>query len=254
MHNLGILSLDFSSGSSHAMTLDANSVVWTFMSWGRPFRIVSNLLDCSSLETTPVQIECGPNFSTVLTGSGDVLAWWPDMGAFRCQDWEAVAKMHRDVSAKTIVPDDDLTIPCRPWEINMDPVKLPTLPGLPDLPATGLPDEERKKETKLIKIAACYNCLVGLTNKGHVLKLDRLLDEDSIRIWHYVSENMHAVRHLFLNREIQLPSYSEIDRVKRHTAFRMTSRERPPQVELSSDTMLITHVSHITSVSSVFCA
>ena len=222
------------------------------MSWGRPFRLISHLLDCSSPETTPVQIECGPNFSTVLTGSGDVLAWWPDMGAFRNQDWEVVAKMHKGVSAKTIVPDDDLVIPCHTWEIDMDPVKLPTLPDLPDLPATGLPDGERKKETKLIKIAACHNCLVGLTNKGHVLKLDRLLDEDSVRIWHYVSKNMHAIRRVSLNQEIQLPSYSEIDRVKRHPAFRMTTREIPRQVELLSDTMLITHVSEATSVSPEF--
>ena len=112
------------------------------------------------------------------------------MGAFKNRDWEAIVKMHRGVSGKTIVPDDNLSIPCHTWEIDMDPVRLPTLPDLPDLPATGLPDEERKKETKLIKIAACHNCLVGLTNKGHVLKLDGFLDEDSVRIWHYVSKGI----------------------------------------------------------------
>ena len=48
---------------------------------------------------------------------------------------------------------------------------------------------------------------------------------------------------------MQLPYYSEIDKVKEHSTFRTITgddgQERPPQVELSSDTMLITHVSYI---------
>ena len=72
----------------------------------------------------------------------------------------------------------------------MDPTKLPALPDLPDLPATGPSGEERRKETRLIKIAACNNYLVGLTNKGHVLKLSGLGDEGYTRIWRYVSKNV----------------------------------------------------------------
>ena len=72
----------------------------------------------------------------------------------------------------------------------MDPTKLPALPNLPDLPATGLIEEERRKETRLIKIAACDHWLIGLTNKGHVLKLAGLLSEGGDRIWCYVSENL----------------------------------------------------------------
>jgi len=68
-----------------------------------------------------------------------------------------------------------------------------------------------------------------LTNKGHVLKIDGLTDEESVQIWCY------------------LPYYSEIEKAKEHSAFRAITgddgQERPPQVELSSDTMLITHVS-----------
>ena len=72
----------------------------------------------------------------------------------------------------------------------MDPTRLPALPDLPDLPATGFVEEERSKETRLIKIAACDHWLIGLTNKGHILKLGGLLSEGSARIWCYVSENL----------------------------------------------------------------
>jgi len=171
------------------MTLDTNSTVWNFRSWGRPFRLVSPLLDCSSPETTPIQIECGWAFSTVLTKSGDVYAWWPFGDAFEDLYEETMAKLDEDESTKAIVSDDETVIPCYTWEIKVDPTKLPILPDLPYLPATGLPAEEWRKETKLIKIAASDNCLIGLTNKGHVLKIDGLTDEDSTQIWHYVSES-----------------------------------------------------------------
>lgn len=229
------------------MTLDANSTVWNFRSWGRPFRLVSPLLDCSSPETTPLQIECGWAFSTVLTRSGDVYAWWPSGGAFEDRYRQAMAELDRDESTKAKVAEEETVVPCHTWEITKDPVKLPVLPDLPDLLGTGLPEEELRKETKLIKIAALDNFLVGLTNKGHVLKIDGMTDEDSIQIWRYVSANAWVVWGLFLSYNIQLPHYSEIDKVKMHAAFRKITgddgQERPPQVELSSDTMLITHVS-----------
>jgi len=231
------------------MTLDANSTVWNFRSWGRPFRLASSLLDCSSPETTPFQIECGWAYSTVLTRSGDVYAWWPFGGTFEERYRQAMDELDLDESTKAVVPEGGNVIPCHTWEISKDPVKLPILPDLPDLPATGLPEEALKKETKLIKIAAFDNFLVGLTNKGHVLKIDGLTDEDSIQIWRYVSENARVNRNLFLDRNAQLPYYSEIEKVKENSAFRATTgedgQEKPPQVGLSSDAMLITHVRSI---------
>ena len=169
------------------MTLDANSTVWTFRNWGRPFRVVSPSLDCSSPETTPIQIECSIPFSAVLTRSGDVYAWWLYEGTFEDQYWKAMAELDEDESTKAIVPDGGTVIPCHTWEIYMDPIKLPILPDLPDLPATGLPEEECRKETKLIKIAGFHNTLIGLTNKGHVLKMDNLYRKGSTQVWNYVS-------------------------------------------------------------------
>ena len=172
------------------MTLDADSVVWNFMSWGRPFRLVSPLLDCSSPEATPVQVECHYPFSAVLMASGDVCVWWPFEGALNERHQKAMVELDEDESTNAVVPDGGTIIPCHTWEIEMDPVKLPALPELPDLPATGIPEEECGKETKLVKIAALNDCIVGLTNKGHVLKIDGLDDEHLTRIWNYVSKNV----------------------------------------------------------------
>jgi hypothetical protein len=72
-----------------------------------------------------------------------------------------MAEQNRDGPTEVVVPDGGTVIPCHTREINMDPVKLPILPDLPELPATGLPEEERRKETKLIKIEALDHCLVG---------------------------------------------------------------------------------------------
>ena len=69
------LSLVFSCGPRITMALDVNYTIWIFESWGRPYQIISPLLDCSSLETTPIQIEQGPIFSAALTRSGDVYVW-----------------------------------------------------------------------------------------------------------------------------------------------------------------------------------
>ena len=50
-------------------------------------------------------------------------------------------------------------------------------------------EREHKKETKLIKIAVSDDYLLGLTNKGHVHKLDGLEDGGSMLTWHYVSKS-----------------------------------------------------------------
>ena len=175
---------------------------------------------------------------------------WP---ARTVQYEEAMAELDKDESTKAIVPDGGTVIPCHTWEMKMDPVKLSVPPDLPDLPMTGIPEEERRKETKFIEVATCSGSLVGLTNKGHVLKMDRLDEEGITPVWDYVSGITRMVWHPFLNCDMQLPNYSEIDKVKKHPAFHTTTSsngKKRPQVELSSDTMLIIHVSYIASMNS----
>ena len=195
MHTLLlIISLHFSCGNIRVMTLDANSTVWSFETWGRPYRLVSPLLDCSSSETTPIQIQCDTSFSAVLMGSGDVYAWKARLSGYE----EAMATFDQDESTRAIVPDSETVIPCHTWEMNVNPVKLPIPLDLPDLPMTGLPEEERRKETRFIKIVAFNHGLVGLTNKGHVclLKVQLYLRPAggmSFGIWRYVSENARMI-------------------------------------------------------------
>lgn len=73
----------------------------------------------------------------------------------------------------------------------MDPVRLPGIPvnSLPDLVHTGLSHDARQEETVLTKIAVTENSLIGLTNKGHVLRYTRLFNENSylLGLWEYVS-------------------------------------------------------------------
>lgn len=151
------------------------------MNWGRPFRIVSSLLDCQSPDTTPAQIECGWQFSSVLTKSGTVLVFWP----FEGQVHEAyTAKMEQlDQDRTALGHPIDGVIPCSTWDLENNPTELPPLPGLPQLTGTNLDAETLRKETALIKIAAMDRSLVGLTNKGHVVKID--LSTEGSR-WEYV--------------------------------------------------------------------
>jgi len=85
---------------------------------------------------------------------------------------------------------------------------------------------EMKDETKLIKIAAFDNNLIGLTNEGHVLKFDSLSNEASSARgqWTY------------------LPNFSEVDRVRQHPVFSPPEGEEKLMLE-PPETMQITHIS-----------
>jgi SCF-associated factor 1 len=170
--------------------MDARGQVWTFLSWGRPFRLASALLDCGTPETTPRQVECGWAFSSVLTQSGDVFAFWPFAGAMGLAVREQNSSMDQQGDDKHAHVQTTGIIPCVTWDLHMDPTRLPAIPDLPDLESTANID------TRLIQIAGLDNCLVGLTNRGHVLKYEHLQDETSVSQgrWEYVrfSSSFHS--------------------------------------------------------------
>lgn len=177
-----------STGRIHSMVLDAKSTVWTFVNWGRPFRLLSPLLDCHAPDTTPLQIECDWTFCTILTKAGDVLVYWPYSGGLNRQIEQTETDLNQQ-GDKNAYPTEDHCIPCVTTVIEADPFRLPPIPTtLPDL-VNGLSEEERDAETRLIRIAAYDNTLVGLTNKGHVLKFANLANERIFRStrWEYVS-------------------------------------------------------------------
>ncbi|KAI0923709.1 hypothetical protein AcV5_009183 [Taiwanofungus camphoratus] len=222
-----------SCGRLHFTALDAAAQVWTFTSWGRPFRLSSSLLDKSSPETTPIQIESGWAFSSVLTESGDVLVYWPFMGRMKdriAERNEELDEQSASVPTKALpTAAEPLVIPCHSWVLEgIDPIRLPPIPisSLPKLAGTGLTKEQLNEETKLIKIAGADNTIIGLTNQGHVLKYGMLAGEDTYRQaqWEF------------------LPEFSDVRNVKNHPTFSDTTEaqgDRPEPPEL----MHITHIS-----------
>ncbi|CAL1714558.1 unnamed protein product [Somion occarium] len=155
-----------SCGRLHAAAFDATGHVWNLTSWGRPFRLVSALLDQSSPDSTPIQVECGWSFTSVLTESGDVIVWWPKA--------QPALEFNR-----TGGQGSSNYIPCHVWDLVMDPVRLPPIPlgSFPHLEHTGLSHEVQQQETKLTKIASMDNIVIGLTNKGHILRYAKLYNE-----------------------------------------------------------------------------
>ncbi|KAI0251809.1 RCC1/BLIP-II [Lactifluus subvellereus] len=193
-----------SCGRMHTMVLDSKDQVWTFVNWGRPFRLDTPMLDCGSPETTPMQAESGWSFCSVLTQSGDVLVFWPFSGEVgrRYDEQEAAMDERGDYHAYAT---SDHCIPCVTWALRADPLMIPPIPQLPELENTGISREEKSKMTTLIKIAAFDNHLIGLTNKGHVLKFGDLSNEESFdrsTRWQY------------------LENFSELSKVVAHPAFR----------------------------------
>ncbi|EPQ56536.1 RCC1/BLIP-II protein [Gloeophyllum trabeum ATCC 11539] len=219
-----------SCGRLHSAALDANSDVWNFRSWGRPFRLVSPLLDKSIPESTPAQIECGWAFTSVLTQSGDVIIWWPFLDDMHRIFGERDEEMNQ-AGDKRAEETPEGSIACVPWDMQLDPFRLPPIPrNLPELLQTGDSDEAPKKETKLVKIAAGDNMIIGLTNKGHVLHFGGL----------------GGPAQLSQGRWEYLPRFSEVQYVREHPTF------SPPAFSLGAawpapleppETMQITHIS-----------
>ena len=100
------------------------------------------------------------------------------------------AELKAAAKARPTVAEPNV-VPCYWWVLHgADPVRLPPIPAerLPVLPGTGLSQEDRDKETKLVKIASLDNNILGLTNKGHVLRYGELYGEETYRAgrWEYV--------------------------------------------------------------------
>ncbi|KAG6910020.1 hypothetical protein DXG01_013744 [Tephrocybe rancida] len=200
-----------SCGRLHASSLDSEGQIWTFPSWGRPFRLVSDLF--TDPGSKPLQIECGWAFSSVLTVTGDVFIWWPFSGE-TAQRIRAINNQMNEQGDKKASAQPDNSIPCVTWDLNEDPARLPSIPTLPDLPDGGNED----KPTQLIQIAGLDEHIIGLTNKGHVLKFNGLQSKATLSggSWKY------------------LPAFSEIETVQSQFA----------QLGLDSPNSLkITHIS-----------
>lgn len=160
-------------------------------------------------------------FSTILTGSGDVLLYWPHRGNLQHFIDANDRASNKQGDGNEARASEDGTIPCVMSVIQADPYRLPAIPALPNLPDAGLTEEQLDRETKLIKIAAYDNNLVGLTNKGHVLKFGGL----------------GSRKEYLRSRWEYLPNFSEAARLCSHPTFAGQNAVcEPPK------TMRITHM------------
>lgn len=170
------------------MALDPTGHIWVFVSWGRPFRLVTPLLDNSSSERTIAQIECGFSYCSVLTESGDVYAFSPFFGRMAASYNEQMRVMDKEVNIISEEPLDN-SIPCNTWDLSFDPDRLhrPLL-NLPGLRNGKRLEEVRNNGPTIIKMAALMSGIVAVTNQGHVLKYDLFHRRTDIRAfgWEYV--------------------------------------------------------------------
>ncbi|KAH8832685.1 regulator of chromosome condensation 1/beta-lactamase-inhibitor protein II [Flagelloscypha sp. PMI_526] len=207
-----------SCGRLHSTSLDNRGDVWTFLNWGRPFRLVTVSEYLDQHNDSISQVESGWSFSVALTRRGEVIVWYP-FGSLAEKFREQMLSMSHE-EKKSL--DVDGVIQCHPWDFSERQFTiLPELPSLPSLPSSA---EADSGDVKLIKIAGLVDYVVGLTNKGHVLKFGPMQDEEAIRA----------------NRWEYLPKFSELEEVKAHPTF--SPGDVPPAAE-APDTLTITHIS-----------
>ncbi|KAF7309831.1 RCC1/BLIP-II protein [Mycena indigotica] len=207
---------EISCGRLHSLALDSQSQLWNWTSWGRPFLLSSRHI---TTDSKPVQVECGWNFSSILTKSGEIFVWWPlssEMGD-QIRDKNNEMDETKEFAARAA----EGVIPCVPWSLDApDLSRLPPLPRLPKLVETG--DNAEYDQVKIVKIAAMDARLVALTDQGHVLLFRGLESEDTLAdgAWSY------------------LPNFSELNRVRTMPPFNGTQ-----PVIAAPPTMKITHIS-----------
>ncbi|PVF97128.1 RCC1/BLIP-II protein [Serendipita vermifera] len=155
-----------SCGRALAIGLDYEGKVWCFYSWGLPFVYSPSLFEQTYQGSEIIQVECGWSFFAALTASGMAVVWnqHGQVGAAYDQKDEVWDDQERE-EAKAIEVDG--VIQCQTWTVQgIEPLVLPELPNLPSL-KTGQVGNYR-----LVKIAGGDQFILGLTNGGHVLKLD----------------------------------------------------------------------------------
>lgn len=214
-----------SCGRKHSSALDKKGQLWTFLSWGRPFRLVSPALNNSCDDSIPVQIECGWSYSTALTKSGTVFVWWPFEDEInRSYD---ITMEHMDRLSDKRARATEGIIPCETWDLHHNPRQLPPIPSLPTFKNQISTSERNEDVTKLVKIAAMDNILIGLTNKGHVLKFSELRSPTSLQAegrWEYVGITIYFYQG-FMN--LMLYSFPVLARQRRFMIIRYSTREVP---------------------------
>ncbi|KDQ13802.1 hypothetical protein BOTBODRAFT_175227 [Botryobasidium botryosum FD-172 SS1] len=137
-----------SCGSIWITAIDTFSHVWFIPDWKQAYRIVNPMLEQLSSEAQVAQVESGWRFIAILTRSGELHVVQPRSG----------------------IPNPGQNLELNGSIIWNTPLRLATMPPLPNLPAINVGEEEALSP-KLVKIAASEATIIGLTDQGHVLQL-----------------------------------------------------------------------------------
>jgi SCF-associated factor 1 len=194
--------LSFSCGRNFVTGLDAHHRVWCFRDWGRPFVLKHPVFDATRPDTRVVQVESGWAFGAALTASGSAYVWHPahdHMGAIwetKRVELDQLRGENGGEDARALAQGSE--IQCYTWIMEgFEPLALPELPKLPELHRS---DTGAPQPASLVQVAAGNQFLIGLTNGGHVVRLDlheindpgglatlREQFRKNLRRWEYVS-------------------------------------------------------------------
>lgn len=166
--------LSFSCGRNFVTGLDAQHRIWCFQSWGRPFVFKHTVFDATRPDTRVVQVESGWAFAAALAASGSVYVWNPaknqmgDIWQTKQGEFDQLYGENGGEDARAFAQGPE--IQCYTWTMEgAEPLVLPELPELPNLHQG---DGDAPQLPSLVQIAAGDQFLIGLSDTGHVLRLD----------------------------------------------------------------------------------
>ena len=140
--------------------------VWIIIRPDRPYIIESDLINNEHADSTPIQVVCGHFFSAILTRSGDVYIVYP------FDEYARKEHEKRCEESETGLEIEGNRISCKTWKLKCELYKLREIGDLTELDQRhGSPGS--KSPPKIISIAATDKFLIGLTDKGHVLKINQ---------------------------------------------------------------------------------
>ncbi|CAE6403869.1 unnamed protein product [Rhizoctonia solani] len=212
-----------SVGRRHAVLFDGSRNIYILLQWGRPIRLDAPALDGNRPESKVVQVDAGWDVCTFLTEAGVVFAIFPFHGSFS----ERAEERRIQTNTQPAVTQQGGEVPCVCMDVQHHPTRLPPIPG--DLPTLHPNALKPDVPPKLIQIAAGDKFVVGLTDGGHVLKLD-LPTYDESELGRIITRG-----DLHWN---YLPKFCDVAHVRNEPGFRLQGQEQTPLEDLK-----VTHIS-----------
>ncbi|PAV22793.1 RCC1 BLIP-II [Pyrrhoderma noxium] len=179
---IGTPIVSIASDNFNSIAIDIKGNVWIIICPDHPFLLKSDLINNGHADSTPIQVVCNFYYSAILTRSGDVYIVYPFD--------EYVTKAHEKhcEESGTGLEIEGNRISCKTWKLKYELYKLREIGDLPEL------DQRHgsKSPSKIISIVAMYKFLIGLTDKGHVLKINQFDSSSKTRIkdenWVYIEK------------------------------------------------------------------